>query len=268
MFTTPFAFLSSASAAFDPDAEAFFLAVEGGGDTLTSTEKTAVNDLVVSLKGFNLWTVFANLYPFVGGTSSSSKWNLKDPRDLNAAFRISWFGGMTFNSLGILGNSTNSGGNSHLNPQALGFTQMTMGCFINQNFAPNPTAEYDMGGFDGSDDFALILGFTNKTTKFVCYNATSYRTTSAGTYSRCLFIGQNNGTRSTMYQDTTELIDSAQVFANCNQTMGVANSWRGSVAESSGRGYSIMFMGTRAFTSSEVGNLNTAITAFNTTLSR
>ena len=47
------------------------------------------------------------LYPFVGGTATSHKFNLKDPRDLDAAFRLQFNGGWTHNSNGVTPNGTN-----------------------------------------------------------------------------------------------------------------------------------------------------------------
>jgi hypothetical protein len=46
------------------------------------------------------------IYPFVGGTATSHKYNLKDPRDLDAAYRIAFNGGWTHNSNGITGDGT------------------------------------------------------------------------------------------------------------------------------------------------------------------
>jgi len=71
---------------FDPDAKAFIDAA-----VLTdTTQKNAINTLVIDLKANSLWTKFKIIYPFIGGTSAKHKWNLKDPRDLDAAFRIVW----------------------------------------------------------------------------------------------------------------------------------------------------------------------------------
>ena len=56
MLFTPFAFIkSSAGGAYNPDAQIFFNAVENGGDTLTVTEKDAVNTLVNSLQADSIW---------------------------------------------------------------------------------------------------------------------------------------------------------------------------------------------------------------------
>ena len=53
-----------------------------------STQQNAIITLVDDLKSNNLWDKMKAIYPFVGGTEFSHKWNLKDPRDLDAAFRI------------------------------------------------------------------------------------------------------------------------------------------------------------------------------------
>jgi hypothetical protein len=48
------------------------------------------------------------LYPFVGGTATTHKFNFVDPRDLDAAFRIEFLGGWTHSANGILGNASNT----------------------------------------------------------------------------------------------------------------------------------------------------------------
>ena len=255
---------------YDVSALAFFTAVEGGGDTLTSTEKSAVNQLVVDLKGYSLWSLFDIFYPFVGETSSSTKWNLKDPRDLDAAYRISWLGGMSFNSDGVLGNSTNSGGNTYLNPSSLGYTSSCMGVYINQGLVDTPTAEYDMGGYDGSNDWLIVLGYDNKTTKYVNFRGLPALSTTSGTYTESLLLGQVTvGGTTELYQNTTQLISGSESIASLNQLIGIGCSYRGAViAESSGRGYSVAFMGGNALTPTQISNLNTSINTFNTTLGR
>ena len=52
-------------------------------------------NLVTSLKQTNLWNKMLIIYPFVGGNANSHKFNLKDPRDDNGAFRLQFSGGMT-----------------------------------------------------------------------------------------------------------------------------------------------------------------------------
>jgi len=86
------------SAPLDPDAQAFITAA-GLTDT---TQKGAINTLVVDLKGYGLWTKLQAIYPFVGGTATTHKFNLKDPRDLDAAFRLTEVGTITHSSNGVV----------------------------------------------------------------------------------------------------------------------------------------------------------------------
>ena len=92
----------------DPDAQAFITAA---GIT-NPTQQTAINTLVVSLKANGIWTKMKAIYPFVGGTAFSHKFNLKNPLDTNAAFRLSFLGGWTHSATGALPNGTNAWANT------------------------------------------------------------------------------------------------------------------------------------------------------------
>jgi len=98
--------------AVDADAQAFITAA---GIT-NLTQASAINTLVNDLKTYGLWTKMKALYPMVGGTATSHKFNLKDPRDLDAAFRLVFYGGMTHTSLGMVSNYTTSYADTRLTP--------------------------------------------------------------------------------------------------------------------------------------------------------
>lgn len=97
----------------DPDAQAFITAA---GIT-DPTQQSAINQLVVDLKGYNIWTKFKAIYPIVGGSAAAHKWNLKDPRDLDAAFRLTFASGWTHSSTGMT--PTNSFANTFLAPSSV-----------------------------------------------------------------------------------------------------------------------------------------------------
>jgi len=101
-------------AILDPDAAAFLTAA--GITNLTII--TAINTLVLDLKGYGLWTKMKAIYPFVGGTASTHKYNLKDPQDLDAAFRLVFNGGWTHSANGAQPNGTNAYANTFLTPSA------------------------------------------------------------------------------------------------------------------------------------------------------
>jgi hypothetical protein len=96
----------------DPDAEAFITAA---GIT-NATQITAVNQLVLDVKAYGLWNKIMALYPFVGGTAFSHKFNLKNPVDTDLGFRIIFNGGWTHSSTGILPNGVTAWGDTKFRP--------------------------------------------------------------------------------------------------------------------------------------------------------
>jgi len=97
--------------AIDADATAFNTAA---GIT-DPTQKNAINTLVIALKAANLWTSLTAIWPYVGGTASTHKWNLKDPRDLDAAYRLVFAGGITHDSNGVTFNGSTGYADTKLN---------------------------------------------------------------------------------------------------------------------------------------------------------
>jgi hypothetical protein len=99
----------------DPDAQAFITAAA----ITDPTQQAAIDNLVKGLKSDNIWTKMKAIYPFVGGTASTHKWNLKDPRDLDAAFRLVFNGGWTHSSNGATPNGTNGYADTKLIPSSV-----------------------------------------------------------------------------------------------------------------------------------------------------
>lgn len=100
----------------DADAQAFINAA-----VITDiTQANAINTLVISLKNNNIWTKMKAIYPMVGGTATTHKWNLKDPRDLDSAYRLSFIGGGTHSATGYLPNGTTAYADTFLVPSTSG----------------------------------------------------------------------------------------------------------------------------------------------------
>ena len=110
MFLALTGFLTPASG-FDPDALTYF-AVSGITDT---TEKDAVNQLVLDLKGTgsttnntDVWSDLLAVYPISPTSLDASKYNLKDP----SSYKITWFNSPTHASTGVTGDGSTSYGDS------------------------------------------------------------------------------------------------------------------------------------------------------------
>ena len=86
-----------------------------------TTILNALNTFDTGLISNGLDTKMKALYPFVGGTANTHKYNFMDARDSDAAFRLVFSGGITHDTNGALGNGVNGSGNTFLNP----FTTLT-----------------------------------------------------------------------------------------------------------------------------------------------
>lgn len=96
--------MSKGGVALDADATAFITAAS----ITDATQKNAINTLVLDLKSASIWTKMKAIYPFVGGTASAHKFNLKDPRDLDAAYRLQFINGWTHSVNGATPNGTDA----------------------------------------------------------------------------------------------------------------------------------------------------------------
>jgi hypothetical protein len=136
----------------DPDATAFITAV----GTLNTTNQNAIKQLVTDLKGYGLWSKLIAFYPKAGSTAAEHKWNLKDPRDLDAAYRQIYNGSIVHSSSGVAYNSTNTFADTKLNMSTLGLTgNFAFGLYV--TVAPTANGDiYLIGAYSGVNNFVAI----------------------------------------------------------------------------------------------------------------
>lgn len=102
---------ASTDAYIDPDALAFFSRVTTAGGSLTLTEQQAVNQLVLDMKSYGVWSSMKAVYPMVGASAAACAQNLK-----SSSFTGTFSSGWTFASTGAAPNGTSAFMNSTLNP--------------------------------------------------------------------------------------------------------------------------------------------------------
>jgi hypothetical protein len=260
---------SNSLAIVDADAQAFITAA---GIT-DNTQKTAINTLVVDMKGFGIWTKMKAIYPFVGGTASTHKFNLKNPADTNAAFRLVFNGGWTHSANGALPNGTNGYANTFLNSNtsltllnthlsfysrtvAIGNSQRDIGAYMGQYSVPS----FGIGTNTGvliSDHYWFT---TNRMSRSIP-NAQGLMLTS-----------RINDTTHKAYRNgiqlgaTDTVSNSTNTMPNAGLFIGAANSDSGATGYSN-KQYAFMSIGD-GLTDTEAANFYTAVQNFNTTLTR
>lgn len=127
-----------------------------------STQKNAINQLVLDLKSANIWTKMKAIYPFVGGTASQHRFNLKDPRTVAGAYYITFGGGGTHSSQGYLPDGTTAYANTNLNPSTAisTGTSVHFSLYCNTNAFPSANGTIKVnGGYQSSPLKIFNLGF-------------------------------------------------------------------------------------------------------------
>jgi hypothetical protein len=255
----------------DPDAQAFITAAS----ITNPTQQTAINTLVVSLKANGLWTKMKAIYPFVGGTAFAHKFNLKDPRDLNSAFRLSFLGGWTHSANGILPNGTNAYADTFFNPVTQSVAQNNF--FLSAYSRTNSTlgAPYEIGNsdtwFSGAKFTGLITRYSNGN-RYISI-ADAYSTANAETDSRAFYCGGTNGTSNQrLYKNGVSVLSGTSQqtgFSNCNMFIGAVNSLLTIPSTAGFSNKELAFASlSNGLSATEAANLYTRVQAYQTTLGR
>jgi hypothetical protein len=249
----------------DPDAQAFITATG-----ISGTNATATNQLVVDLKSANIWTKMKAIYPMVGGTATSHKFNLKNPLDTNAAFRLVFNGGGTFSANGYQLNGTNSYANTFFIPSVNGTLNSAHLSFYSRT---NNVGTYaDMGG-NGTiinDSYFQILSKWSDNSLYAMVNDTDF-TTNVVTNSLGLMLGSRTALNvSKSYRNgiviTSKTAASISRPAK-NVIIGARNNAADGILNYSNRQCAFASIGD-GLTDAEALALYNAVQTFNTTLAR
>jgi hypothetical protein len=248
----------------DPDAQAFITAAA----ITDPTQQAAINTLVVDLKGYSIWTKMKALYPFVGSTASQHKFNLKDPRDLDAAFRLRFFGDVTHSSNGVKGGGVNGYFDTFLNPSTL-FSSLTGGSqFI--YVRNNTDTGTDLAAFEAFVNYRFQLASRN-TNLFVGAGFSNGLYTTSNTDSRG-FYGVTRPPSSSTYNAilNTNSFSVTDAYQEPNSTIyGLALPFSGSPLAGTYSDHELSFVCVAdGLTTTEAQTLRTINLAFQTALSR
>jgi hypothetical protein len=252
--------------AVDPDAQAFITAAA----ITDPTQQTAINTLVVDLKGYSIWSKMKALYPFVGGTAASHKFNLKDPRDLDAAFRLVFNGGWTHSANGAAPNGTNAWANTFVD--LLNNTQQNSTSYGVYSRTNSNGTEVEIGAEGGSPAVGsnIFIRFSGIT--YARVNSTQSWVTFSDTDSRAFYI--SNRTASNVInawknnvKQTTGTTASSLIAVNVTYALGANNNSNNTRNYYSTKEQAFAFIGD-GLTDTEAANFYTAVQAFQTTIGR
>lgn len=257
----------------DPDAAAF-LTTAGITDYTISL---AINNLVIGLKTDGIWAKCLAIYPFVGGTSITHKYNLRNL----ASYNLSFSGGWTHTSTGAKPNGINAFANTGLIPSVNLTTNYGSASYYSRNGDEEiATSGGTVIGVRSDNDSTVNNNFTLavkiKTLNFSTFNFTVTGTTvnQQGRYLDTIgtgfYVGSMDGVRGDIYRNgivqTTENFSYSRNTPNLGIYLGSLNN-KGIAAEYTLKESAFAHIGD-ALTNTDISNLNNRVQAFQTTLGR
>jgi len=253
---------SSGGVSFDADAQAFMTAAS----ITDNAQKTAINTLVTDLKTYNIWAKMKAIYPFVGGTAASHRFNLKDPRTINAAFYLDFFGGGTHSANGYQPNGTTSYADTKLGANLL--TSSNHLSYYSRSSAVGVETEIGMYNNLPTGIILQIRAAANyvsgQTGSVVNYTTTSsalgfWIASKRSDTDREVYL--NSSSQATSISPDNNTLDSFNLFLGARNNGGTGGqqfSSKETAFASIGDG----------LTDTEASNFYTAVQSYNTTLSR
>jgi len=239
----------------DADAQAFITAA---GIT-DPTQQSAINTLVVDLKGYSIWTKFKAIYPVVGGSAAAHAVNLKTPGTHNLSFASGW----THSSTGMLPNGATFA-NTNLNDNtilSLNSVHISYYSRTNEN-----VAVIEMG--TGLSDGLFIEARTSNVSYYRVHSTTLL--THADTDSRAFYVANRTASNvMNAWKNGVKLATSAGASTskqNFNIYLGALNNG-GTASFPTGKQCAFASIGD-GLTDTDAANFYTAVQAFQTTLSR
>jgi hypothetical protein len=220
------------------------------------------------MKANGTWAKMSAIYPFVGGTATTHKFNLKNPADTDAAFRLSFVGGVTHTSNGIQSNGVNGYGNTFFPLTNYAQNNLSFGLYSRTNSSSGGN------GADTNPTFFGVVLYIKFTDNNTYYSTNNFILDGNGNFisdSRGLFVSNRLvSTNSLLYRNgvlvRNTTTNSVAATSAINMTLMVRNR-AGSLFQYDSRQYSFAFMG-QGLTPTENLNLYNTIQTFQTSLSR
>ena len=263
---------STPAPSFDVDAAAYLEAVvSAGGTGITETISAATDTLFVELKSNSLYSKLFAMYPVLGGISASCKFNALNPVDSNAAYRINFIGGWSFDFSGATPNGTTAYGNTYVNPLSA-----TTDNNIHLSYYSLTNSSVGAPTTMGSDAIGQYTRMTIMSSTNVAFNILSSSTKGIQRYTMTdslgYYLGSANGTDRNFYKNGSLLTPFSQsslgTTARPNQPIYIAaNNAGGGPLEYDDKQCSFSTIG-QGLTTGEVSTLSTIINTFQTTLGR
>jgi hypothetical protein len=267
---TQLGLIGSSDFGTDPDAQAFFDRVTAAGGSLSATEKSAVNTLVIQMKSAGIWSSMKAIYPMVGAGAAACSRNLKAD-EFNGAFSSGW----TFASTGATPNGTSAYMDTNLTPSSSLTQNSTHLSYYSRTNIANQF-QFEIGCFNlaalglGSSSFSI--SYASPSNSFRLRVSTATPTTNyTVTDTRGFFVGnRTNATQQKIY-NAGALVNTFSANSDGLSTIQMALAANrisaGALGDYSSKQCAFASIGD-GLTDTQASDFYTAVQAFQTTLSR
>ena len=188
-----------------------------------TTILNALNTFDTGLISNGLETKMKALYPFVGGTATTHKYNFMDARDVDASFRLQFNGGWIHSSTGALPNGTNGLANTYLIPNVnLTETSSHLSFYSRSNTVNTGTDIGSRTPFGGSNDnIGILSNYAN-----VTYAAwKNFTLTTSGVNTAASFIMTKNGTNVKLFRNSSQIISGTNTIPTMSPYPLTISGW-------------------------------------------
>lgn len=224
----------------------------------------ALNTLESDLTTYGLTSKMKALYPFVGGTSTKHSYNFIN----TAQHQLSFNGGWTHSSTGVLPNGTNAYANTYLNPStSLSLNNTSFGVYLRTN---SDGQKGDIGSYDGATQTLIYVKLSN--IYYLRINTYNYSgDTASNTNSTGFYVNTRTAANiQKAFKNNSLLVNgtySSGALSTNNIYLGAHGIGVNQPTNYSDREQAFAFIGD-GLTDTEATNFYTAVQAFQTTLGR
>ena len=251
------------------EANAYLTAVvDAGGTGITSTVSAATVTLFTSLVSNGLYDKMTAFYPMLGGNSDGCKFNGKNPVNTDAAYRLTFFGGWTFNPSGATSNGTTAYADTFLAPSALTLNSQHYSIYMGNNNVPaGGTNYFGCAEVVGGTQLYNVIAQDGGPRWFYGVSSTGVGTTTTPDTQGFILMASSGSSDETLYRNAT-IIDTTSVSrGTITRSNYIAAMNNGTPIQHYDNEYRFVTIGS-GLTASEVSTLSTIINTFQTTLNR
>jgi len=189
----------------DSDSSKIIEAVRSTGVVVTEAMRLYVEYIVSNMKAIGTWQLSSAVYGFVGGTADAHKWNWKDLRDVDSAYRLTYPNGATHNDNGVSTNGISQYIETNFNASSLTTRNNHISIYLKSVGTSNSAHILGATNASSTTSTILLINRPNGTT-FLSASSSNYQAvTNIQTILTGYFLGNSTSVNIYLYKNSTDI---------------------------------------------------------------